>query len=177
MMSLIIKFGESLDVVLGTNQPKSLESVLHWNNARLFFRRMLVMLGLPIALSLSLAISQWVRKDSFFHHLFDLKSVGPYFAWCLALIIDVLVYFFVYFFVPRKKVPGLEALKAAWLAAVLSELTRYLFGVYNSYAVSVHKIYGVLSVIPMFILWVQVAWMVILISAMVIVLPSKKSRA
>ncbi len=163
--SLIVRFGQSLDMILGT----AIEiPTTHWNMFKLTLRRLVVMLGLPIALTLSLVVSQWIRRDSWLRYVFDLGTVGSYFALLIPLTVDVMVFFLVYHFIPRNPVPWKEALRAAVVVGPVSEIVRFLFGLYNSYAVNVHKIYGVLSVIPMFILWLQIAWMVILSGALLI---------
>jgi len=163
--NVIVEFGKSLDVILGTarHQPET-----NWSFLRITLRRLIVMLGLPIALTLSLVVSQWVRQDSWLHHIFDLRAVGSYFALLIPLAVNVMVFTLIYHLIPRNPVPWREAAKAAVVVAPISDLTRYIFGLYNNYAVSVHKIYGVLAVIPMFILWVQLAWLVILCGALLI---------
>jgi YihY family inner membrane protein len=142
-----------------------------------------------VALTFSLMVMQWIRSDSALHHLLDpgrlgqyltfmapvfedfsrmFQTAGSYLMLLVPLTVDVLVFFLVYHFIPKKPVPWREALKAAVVVTPVSELTRFIFSLYNGYAVSVHKIYGVLAAIPMFILWVQIAWLVILCGALVI---------
>lgn len=168
--NLIAKFGQSLDFILTSQARQRKHHLLHafW----LTLRRMFVMLVLPVALVLSVIVTQWIRKDSIFHYLFQLDTVGPYFALPLAWISSIVAFSIVYYFVPRVKVPWRQALKGALIVAPVSELVRFLFGVYNSYAVSVHKIYGVLAVIPLFILWVQISWTLLLSGALFIRVPS-----
>lgn len=171
--TLVVRFGDSLDFIMGQKSSITLDIP---SRAKVFLKRTAVMLGLPLALTLSLAVGQWIRKDSLLHHLFDLEAVGPYFALIIPFAVDTLVFTAVYRLVPRRVVSTGQAFRAALIVAPVSELTRFLFGVYNSYAVSVHKIYGVLAVIPMFILWVQIAWMVILSGALIID-ESRRKRA
>ena len=130
------------------------------------------MLVLPIALGLSLVLSQWVRQDSWLHYILDIKTVGAVFALPVAWSTSIFAAFLVYHFIPKYKIPWKQSLKAAVIVGPTSEIVRYGFGVYNGYAVSVHKIWGVLAVIPMFILWVQVAWFILLFGAFIIRLPN-----
>lgn len=173
--NLIDKFGTSLDRILGSARPKGSKHDLYANFtfAVLLGRRMLVMLALPVALVISLSLSQWVRRDSWLHYLFDLKTFGPYFAMPLAWVSTIVSVFLVYLFVPKKHVPGREALKAALVVGPVMELVRYGFGLYNTFAVSTHKIYGVLAVIPLFVMWVQISWTVLLCGALLIRLPHR----
>ena len=161
--NLLNRFGESLDIILDT-APHPPESSLSWISLEL--RRLMVMLLLPITLTVSLVVTNWIRSDSLLRFLFNLKTVGPYFALPLAWITAAIAFFLVYLLVPRRPVPWPQALKAALIVTPVSELMRYGFGMYNHYAVSTHKIYGVLAVIPMFVLWVQLGWMIILLGAL-----------
>jgi membrane protein len=173
--NLIAKFGQSLDFIVTSQARQQKHDLVHafW----LTFRRLFVMAALPIALMLSVIMTQWIRKDSVFHRLFEMKAVGPVFALPLAWLSSIVAFSLVYYFVPRVKVPWRQAIKAALIVAPVSELVRFLFGVYNSYAVSVHKIYGVLAVVPLFILWVQISWTLLLVGALFIRVPSTLTEA
>jgi membrane protein len=173
--NLIVKFADALDTILGTAKHKP---DTHFTMMRLAFRRLVVMLGLPIALTLSLIVSEWVKSGSLLRFVFDLRTVGSYFALVIPVTADIITFFFVYHFIPRNPVPWREALKAAVVVGPISEFVRFGFSLYNSYSVSVHKIYGVLAIIPLFILWVQIAWMVILSGALLIRFkPNEKKQA
>lgn len=163
--NLVFKFGESLDVILctATIQPEK-QASFGWR----VLRRLLVMLLLPLALSISLVLTDWIRQDSWFRIVFKLKTVGPVFALPFAWLATIIAVFFVYLLIPRNHVPWKEAARAALIVGPASEGIRFLFGIYNHHAVSTYKIYGVLAVIPLFILWVQIAWMLLLSGALLV---------
>ena len=169
--NLIDKFGHSLDVILETQGPlRGREK----SKIKLAVRRFSVMIGMPIAVTISLAVTNWIQKDSLLNELFKLGTVGPLIALPVAWTAVVVAYFFVYLLVPRNPVPWRQALKVAVIVGPTSEVVRFLFGLYSHYAVSVHKVYGVFAVIPMLILWVHVAWMLMLAGALFIHLAGVK---
>lgn len=172
--SLVSKFGESVDEILGTILLTE-HSPRKW--VILFLRRVFAMLALPVALAISLAVSQWIRKDSILHYLFQIKTFGAYFALPLAWAGSIVSAFLVYYFIPRRRIPWRQALKAACIVGPTSEFVRWAFGLYNHYAISVHKIYGVFAVVPMFVLWVQVSWTILLGGALFIQLRSQPVRS
>jgi len=176
--NLIEKFGGSIDLILGTREVEAKKRAMQasFSSLVLIGRRLVVMLALPLALAVSLSLSQWIRRDSWFHYLFEMEMVGSYFAMPLAWLSTIVSVFLVYYFVPRKAVPWREALKAALIVGPVMECVRYLFGLYNTYAVSTHKIYGVFAVIPLFVMWVQITWMVLLCGALIIQLPRRSQR-
>lgn len=161
--NLIRLFGQSLDHILHTH-PERTEFARH-GFFYLFFRRLGVMLLLPVALMLSLVATQWIKEDSWFRFLLNLETVGPFITLPLAWIVDIVVFFLIYYLIPRSHVPAGQALKAALVVGPLSEIVKNMFGTMSQSLVGLHRIYGVFVVIPLFILWVQIAWMVILSGA------------
>jgi membrane protein len=177
--NLIDKFGSSIDRILGTRErPEDAKDKTHatFSFLALVGRRLIVMLALPIALVISLSLSQWIRSDSWFHYIFEMERVGPYFAMPLAWVTTIVSMFLVYYFVPRKSVPWREALKAALVVGPVTELVRYVIGLYNTHAVATLKIYGVLAVIPLFVAWVQISWTVLLCGALLMKVPYAADR-
>ncbi len=164
--NLVARFGSSLDFILTSREtetpPEPIGLLL------LFGKRAMAMLVLPVALALSVVLSSWVKEDSWFHYILEFKTIGKFIAIPTAWLGAILSATLIYFFIPSQPVKLRQALKAGLVAGPLSEIVRYGFGLYNVRAVSVHKIYGVLAVIPMFILWIQVAWTILLASALLI---------
>jgi membrane protein len=162
--NLINKFGQSLDKILHTAPDQS--HIITVGLIKLNAKRLLVMVLLPLALMLSLVVTQWIRKDSWMHFLIAIETVGPFVALPIAWGVDIVAFFLVYHFIPRSHIPYRQAFKAALIAGPLSEITKLIFGAYSKHMVVIHKIYGIFAAIPLFILWVQIAWMIILGSAL-----------
>jgi membrane protein len=68
---------------------------------------------------------------------------------------------------PGCRVPIRAALFAGLVTAILLWAARYLFTVFVLYFASYKILYGPLSVIPIFLVWLYVAWMLILMGALV----------
>jgi membrane protein len=172
--NLVWRFGEALDAVLDSAPHPPEKRMNPW---RLACNRLVAMFGLPLALTLSLVVTTWIKEDSLVHVLFHLETVGPIIALPVAWFVDILAFFVIYYLIPRSPVPWREALKAAVIVGPISEFLRHLFSVYTGHAVSTQKIYGVFAVVPLFILWVQLAWSTLLAGAMLIRFPpSARSR-
>ena len=58
------------------------------------------------------------------------------------------------------------AVRAALLVTPAFQAGRYAMGVYSLKAIATSKLYGALAVIPLFMLWAQVAWIIILTGAL-----------
>ena len=73
-----------------------------------------------------------------------------------------LVTFALYKLIPNTKVTFRPALFGALVAAILLELGKRALGTYFAKAVTLGQLYGSLGLIPVFMFWVYVMWLVIL---------------
>ncbi|MHC4129775.1 MAG: YhjD/YihY/BrkB family envelope integrity protein [Planctomycetota bacterium] len=73
-----------------------------------------------------------------------------------------LVTFAIYKLIPNTNVTYRPALFGALLAAILLELGKRMLGAYFANAVSFSQLYGSLGLIPVFMFWVYVMWLIVL---------------
>ena len=73
-----------------------------------------------------------------------------------------MVTFFVYKLIPNTRVTYRPGLFGALLAAVLLEVGKRTLGAYFAKAVLVGQLYGSLGLIPVFMFWVYVMWLIVL---------------
>lgn len=85
----------------------------------------------------------------------------------LPVIFYYLTYVFLYYVIPSTKVKLSHACCGALTAVILFELSKYLFTLYVSIVPTYEIIYGTLVAVPLFILWVLIAWCIFLIGALV----------
>ena len=156
---LLSEFGESLDQVLETSPNQ--HHIQKRGSLITGLRRWMAMFLLPIGISFSLAISQWIKQDSWLHYIIDIKTVGHFIALPIPWIVNILILFLVYYFVPKIRVSRQQAFKAAVIIGPIIECSKLLFAWGTQYSVIMHKIYGILVVIPLFMLWVQLLWVLI----------------
>ena len=69
-----------------------------------------------------------------------------------------------YVLIPNCFVLRRHALAGGVAGAVLFELAKYGFGVYVS-QVPTHEIYGAIAVIPIFLIWIYLSWVIVLLGA------------
>lgn len=80
---------------------------------------------------------------------------------CLA----ILCFFLLYKWVPSRPVHFIPALISAILAAFSWNLARIGYARYTAKALTYNKIYGSLSAVPILLLWIYIAWLVVLSGA------------
>lgn len=158
--SLVTKFGAAQDAILRVKAADRTPFTVSF--LRLTLRRALTMLGIPLVVIVSTIATSWIRNESWLRMLFEMDKVGAVLALPLAWAIDVAAITLLYAFVPRRPISKRSAFKAACAVVPCLELTRFGIGLYNRYAVATHKIYGVLAAVPVTILWIQLAWAILL---------------
>lgn len=87
-----------------------------------------------------------------------LLRLMPFAATLVALLL-------LYILVPNRRVPWRHALTGALLGALLFELAKWGFGAYVSSVPSWQQLYGALAVIPIFLVWVYLSWVIVLLGA------------
>ncbi len=136
-------------------RPVALRFIIYW--AILTLAPML--LGTSVALSSYLfALGQTVGADA---------VLGPL-GWLLQLVPFVLVVAglaVMYKFLPFRRVALRDAALGALVGAVLFELLKKGFGLYVASFPSYETIYGALSALPLFLIWMYLAWSAVLFGA------------
>ena len=172
--SVVTQFGNAVDCVMESHSappPRKLEF------SKVVVRRVLVMLWLPISLACSISAADWVRKDSWLRYLVHAKTFGPVLAGIVMSTVDIATCFFIYKYIPRRRVPWWQALKVAIIIGPISELSRYFFRLYAHHAAHTQQVYGVFAILPLFILWVQIGWLILLSGALFIRFPERERQA
>lgn len=78
-----------------------------------------------------------------------------------------LLFTLLYNMVPNCPVNRHHALTGGVFAAVCFEIAKYSFGLYVKAVPTYEIIYGALAVIPMFLVWIYVSWVIVLLGAQV----------
>jgi membrane protein len=82
----------------------------------------------------------------------------------LPAVLEMIAFTAAYIAIPNRSVAFRHALSGGALATALFELAKYAIAYYLTRA-SYQQIYGALAVIPIFLLWIWVSWMVVLLGA------------
>ena len=86
-------------------------------------------------------------------------------SWLLSLALAVFGFALLYFVVPNRAVRPWHALAGGLVAALLFELLKKAFGLFLANFSSYEVIYGALAAIPVFLIWMYLAWTAALFGA------------
>jgi len=88
-----------------------------------------------------------------------LSSIGPA---LLSYLVSTAGFFLLYFVLPNTKVQAKAAISGAAVAALVWAIAKWGFGLYITEFVPYGKVYGVLGIVPLSILWIFISWLIVL---------------
>ncbi|MDH4241658.1 MAG: YihY/virulence factor BrkB family protein [Phycisphaerae bacterium] len=80
----------------------------------------------------------------------------------LSYIIATFAFFLLYFILPNTKVQKRAAIWGAAVAALVWSVAKWGFGQYVTEFIPYSKVYGVLGLIPLGVLWIYITWLIVL---------------
>ena len=152
-------------IILLYDIDKRINLIWHDSHQRHWFKGLLSYLAIlflgPILLGASLFFSSYVMASELFSSL----PAAEYAPFLLPFVLSCLGFSILYYAVPLEKVHFSNALKAGVIAAVLLEVIKYAMFVYIQYFPLYELIYGTLSILMLVMLWVYLAWVIVLLGA------------
>ena len=128
-----------------------------------FFMYWLLLIVGPLFLGLSIALS------SYFTSLLLITDTGRQIGGQLTIVLPWLLttigLTIIYLIIPNSRVRFLHAIIGATVAGFLFEVAKKIFTIYVTSFPLQEIIFGALSVLPLFLIWVYMSWLVILIGA------------
>ncbi len=86
-------------------------------------------------------------------------------SWLVSFALAVLGFALLYFLVPNRAVRAWHALAGGFVAALLFEGLKRGFGLYLEHFPSYEVVYGALAAVPVFLIWLYLAWTAALFGA------------
>ncbi|WP_022853007.1 YhjD/YihY/BrkB family envelope integrity protein [Thermodesulfatator atlanticus] len=152
VIGLLMQFEEVINEIFRVKQKRSIfqKIIVYW---------MGLTLG-PILVTLPLGASIYLT------HL-GLKGYGLVSFLLKFWMIPTLMLLFagIYLYLPAKRIKFKAAFAGATIAATLWIILASLYAFYTTKAVAYSKLYGSLAVIPLFLLWLWLNWVLVLLGA------------
>ena len=137
-----------------TQRPFWMQFLLYW--ALLTFG--------PLAFGAALSVWGLLLKQS---HLEEIPWLSAVVQISSSILLNTAMLWLLYRLVPNRYVPTLHALIGASITAILLELARRGFAYYVSSFNSYQLIYGAFAAIPVFLIWLNLLWMLLLTGAVI----------
>ena len=104
-------------------------------------------------------------------------QVKPFGTVVLPILFEMLAFLLLYLIMPNVRVSLKHALAGAIVASVLFEISKRLFGLYIMKLSNFELVYGALSTLPIFLVWVYFSWGIALIGAEVVAVMQERTTA
>ncbi len=140
---------------------KSFNNIWHITKGRNFINRIINYWALLTLGPLLLGLTIYAATQFFFLNKMD-SQVIEYLQPVIGYFISLVALFFLYYMMPNTKVSPRAALWGAAVASLLWSLAKFGFGIYVTRAVPYAKVYGVMGLIPLGVLWVWITWIIVL---------------
>jgi membrane protein len=121
----------------------------------------------PLLLGIGLAMSTYLMSLRLFMGEYAVFGVVTWLFQFVPLLLTAMAFTLLFAAVPNCRVPINHALIGGVVTAICFEILKALFGwfVANS---AVASIYGAFAVVPLFLLWINLTWMVVLAGAVLV---------
>lgn len=143
-----------------------------WNvHGRTLIRKMTdyiaILLVLPILMICSAGLT--LLMSNTLQHIIHVDSLRPAIDWLLdlgSLVFTALFFSGAYMLIPNTKVKYKNAFIIGLIVAVAFQLLQWLFVTGQLYVTRYNAIYGSFSFLPLFLIWLQLVWLITLIGAL-----------
>lgn len=120
---------------------------------------------LPMLLAAALALSSYLFALPLLHAADWQFSVRTRLLGLLPFLIEWVTLGTAYVLIPNRSVRLRDAALGALVAALLFELAKRAFAAYVTTGANYEQIYGALAIVPVFILWIYLSWVLVLLGA------------
>ncbi len=136
--------------------------------ARKFSDYLSMMLVAPILFFLSSTVTGFVSNLANNSDSAIFEYMGPVLLFLVRLIPYVLIFLLftlLYVVMPNTKVRFKYGLSAGIMAGIIFQLTQYVYFYFQGEAGRMNAIYGSFVAVPLFLVWMQLSWLIVLLGA------------
>lgn len=119
----------------------------------------------PVLLMASFALTAAFQSSAFLEVISGLGNLQSLALYYLPFTTTWLALAVMYLVIPNTKVSMGAAFGAAFVAGGIWNTAKYGYASYVSHAFTLENVYGSLAVIPLFILWLYISWLIVLFGA------------
>lgn len=156
---LILKVEQCFNVIWKAERGRSFAKRF------LYYFGILIVAPLVITMFLSLALLATNMLNSFGFEFQYFNIAGVFIQWMAFYGIITLFFTILYKYVPNIKVKFSAAFFAALIAAAAFVLWEYLYMETQLFVSNLNSVYGAFAAIPLFLVWMNVSWTIILYGA------------
>ena len=119
----------------------------------------------PLLIGIGLALTSYLLSIPVIADVDTTFNVKTHLLGWLPFLMTSIAFILLYILVPNCYVYNKYAVSAGVICAILFELAKYGFGIYVKEMSGYENIYGALAILPLFLVWIYISWVIILFGA------------
>ena len=131
---------------------------------RVFIYFLLLIMG-PLLIGIGLALTSYLLSIPVIADVDTAFNIRTHLLHWLPFLMTSITFILLYILVPNCYVSNRHAVIAGIICAILFELAKYTFGIYIKEMSDLENIYGTLAIVPFFLIWIYISWVIILFGA------------
>ncbi len=131
---------------------------------RVFIYFLLLIMG-PLLIGIGLALTSYFLSIPVIADVDTVFNIKSHLLRWFPFLMTSITFILLYTLVPNCYVSNKDAVIAGVICAILFELAKYAFGVYIKEMSDLENIYGTLAIVPLFLIWIYISWVIILFGA------------
>ncbi len=161
-------------IQLFSNIEQSLNAIWGVKRQRTYSRRIndyiAILIFCPIffVISSSLTVYSIAELSKLFDHTILFKSINTFIFLLIKsfpLLINWILFSFIYIFIPNTKIPWRYALIASLIAGTIYQVVEWAY-IYFQFGVATYgTVYGSFAALPLFLVWMNTSWIIVLAGA------------
>lgn len=134
----------------------------------LFFIYWLTLVLTPLLIGASVFMSSYLFSLKWFTTVTNAVYLQSKLVLALPFFLNAFMLSLLYIIAPNHKVKLMDGLVGGMTAALLFEIAKKAFAYYIKAFPSYQEIYGALAVVPIFLIWLYISWMIVLYGALLV---------
>lgn len=158
-------------IILMQNIERCFNEIWKVEKSRFFVKRLIYYIGILILSPFLIFVFLWVSVmftsslDTILPDIRILEGVKDFVLWIIAGAIIAAIFTALFKYIPNKKVHFSAAINAAAITALVFTVTQYLYFETQLLVTRMNHVYGVFAAIPLFLIWINTSWWIILLGA------------
>ncbi|MGK0288776.1 MAG: membrane protein [bacterium] len=116
----------------------------------------------PILLVLAFSIPTYLNTLPYYQQIVQFSWVSSFFSQLVPVLASAIGLYVLYLYIPSTSVQKKASIIAALISAVLLQISHSLVNYYLKNFTKFDVIYGSLAIVPIFLIWIYVVWLVVL---------------
>ncbi|HVV67465.1 MAG TPA: YihY family inner membrane protein [Gammaproteobacteria bacterium] len=142
------------------------ETERHKKKLIAFVLRWLVITVTPFIIGISVFLSSYLFSANWFLEITNRLGIKIPQLFIVSLTIDTVVFGIFYIIVPKHRILWRDGFAGGFLTAVLFGCAKGAFGFYIEHFSNYSVIYGAIAIVPIFLIWLYIYWLIILYGAL-----------